>query len=284
VRRPSLDAIETLATVMRRDGIDRSAHDVMRSGFRRFDDTELLRDLWAEARRYIEEHAGPDRRDEIKALAPKAKAAEAGDVLRRAEESARWAEKNRLEAEQRVAEFEREPLRARLPGRLGADKRDEHERVQYHAKFRLDETLRFEQKELQRLEAARHRLSDAEHAARELRGLSDAQTQRDTWLEAHPEEVRWSRELTARLGGHSRARRDRSAEAGEELAPGVPPSRVPKATPELEVSESGARAPSRLEVELSRTDRREQVWERRGYVPAPEPLPAPHIDGPTLRP
>jgi len=285
VRRPTLDAIETLATVMRRDGIDRSAHDVMRAGFRRFDDTELLSNLWAEAGRYIEEHAGPDRRREIEALAAKANVAEAGDALRRAEESARWAEKNHLEAEQRVAELEREPMRARLPGRLGADKRDEHERVRSHAKFRLDETLRFEQKDLRRLEAARHRLSDAEEAARELQRLSDAQTRRETWLEDHPEEVRWSRELISRLGGHPRARREGgSTDEGEDLAPGVPPSRVPKATSELEVSESPARAAGRVEAEYSRPDRRTQAWERRGYVMAPEPPPTMDIGGPSLRP
>jgi len=48
----------------------------------------------------------------------------------------------------------------------------------------------------ERAEAARHRLSDAEQAARELQRLSDAQSRRDAWLEAHPEEVCWSRELT----------------------------------------------------------------------------------------
>ena len=63
-----LTPVELLANVMRRDGAERSAHDVARENLAHMEDIGLLRHLLAEARRDLDERAGPDREAEIVAL------------------------------------------------------------------------------------------------------------------------------------------------------------------------------------------------------------------------
>ena len=72
VRRPASDALEVLAKVLRHDEVDRSAHDVIRRNFVRFDDPRLLADLHDAARWRVDHEAGPDRSAEIAALVPRA--------------------------------------------------------------------------------------------------------------------------------------------------------------------------------------------------------------------
>ena len=50
VRKPALDANELLARIMGREELGPSAHDVISRNLSRFDDLELLSDLYEEAR------------------------------------------------------------------------------------------------------------------------------------------------------------------------------------------------------------------------------------------
>ena len=83
-RRPSLDAIELLTRIMRREGSDRSAHDVVRRNLARSEDLTLLTDLYDDARERIERSAGPDRRKAIAALEPRGNVVDATQHLRAA--------------------------------------------------------------------------------------------------------------------------------------------------------------------------------------------------------
>ena len=76
-----LTPVELLANVMRRDGAERSAHDVARENLAHMEDIGLLRHLLTEARRDLDERAGPDRNAEIVALAPRADVQRANEEL-----------------------------------------------------------------------------------------------------------------------------------------------------------------------------------------------------------
>jgi conjugative relaxase-like TrwC/TraI family protein len=246
VRRPSVNAIEALARIMCRDEVDRSAHDVLRRGLARYDDVALLDALHEEARREILDGAGPDRSKEIKALEPKANVAGAIDSLHRAEEHLGHTEVRRREAEDRLAEVDHEPMRARLPGRLGADARYRADEVKRYARSTLGEARRDEQEDLRRCEAARSRLTDAERAANELEQLREAQTRRESWLSAHPQEVRWELDLQERIGkrlaerGNARLNAQIAGRDIENRSTG--PSRLPRAK-ELPAVERPAKRP-----------------------------------------
>ena len=56
-----LTPVELLANVMRRDGAERSAHDVARDNLAHMEDIGLLGHLLTEARRDLDEQVGPDR-------------------------------------------------------------------------------------------------------------------------------------------------------------------------------------------------------------------------------
>jgi len=118
-RRPSLDAIELLTRIMRREGSDRSAHDVVRRNLARSEDLTLLTDLYDDARERIERSVGPDRRKAIAALEPRGNVVDATQHLRAAGDAIRRAEEQRSKAESRLGETEHEPIRTHLPGRLG---------------------------------------------------------------------------------------------------------------------------------------------------------------------
>ena len=86
-------AFEVLRRVLRHDGADRSAHDVVRSALAAYEDRTLLSNLAYEARRRIDEYAGPDRGAEIAALARRADVEAAQERLSEAEIAARQMEK-----------------------------------------------------------------------------------------------------------------------------------------------------------------------------------------------
>ena len=76
-----LTPVELLANVMRRDGAERSAHDVARENLAHMEDIGLLGHLLTEARRDLDERAGPDREAEIVALRPRADVQRANEEL-----------------------------------------------------------------------------------------------------------------------------------------------------------------------------------------------------------
>ena len=209
VRRPASDALEVLAKVLRHDEVDRSAHDVIRRNFIRFDDPSLLADLHDAARWRVDHEAGPDRSAEIAALAPRANLDAARAALREAQLSAIRAEDATRLAQSRVSESEREPLRAYLPGRLGQQTRRASENEQHNARWALEEARRREQRALRECEAARARLANAGRATRDLVSLRQAQVTRETWIAQHPAEVAWERDLRARIEVVARSGQDR---------------------------------------------------------------------------
>ena len=209
VRRPASDALEVLAKVLRHDEVDRSAHDVIRRNFARFDDPSLLADLHDAARWRVDREAGPDRSAEIAALAPRANLEAARAALRDAQLAAIRAEDATRLAQSRVTESEREPLRAHLPGRLGQETRRASESEQHNARWALEEARRREQRALRECEAARARLANAERATRDLVSVRQAQVAREAWIAQHPAEVAWERDLRARIEVVARPGQDR---------------------------------------------------------------------------
>jgi hypothetical protein len=175
-------------------------------------------------------------------------------------------------------------VRARLPGRLGADARAESEQRQREAHWYVNNARQREQKDLRRLETARHQLAEAERAANDLTFLREAQAKREQWIQDHPDDERWERELLARLVGRDgRSRRStetaQSSRDRDERDAG--PSRLPRATAEIERLElddaKEAVAPKAkqpkldpaTEAVLDRVRRRPDP----DYERAPEPLP-----------
>jgi hypothetical protein len=208
VRRPASGALEVLARVLRHDEADRSAHDVMRRNLARFDDPRLLADLHEVALWRIEQGAGPDRSAEIAALAPRVSLDAARAALREAELAAIRAEDAMRLAESRVSESQREPLRARLPGRIDRETRRFAGIEQHNARWALEEARRCERRALRECGAARARLADAEQAARNLVSLRQTLVVREAWIAQHPTEVGWERDLLARIEAAACSDRD----------------------------------------------------------------------------
>ena len=161
-----LAGIELLVQVLRRDGSDRSAHEVLRSSLARSEDLDLvagLRDVMTER---IEERAGPDLRHQIAALEARDGLPAARSGLQAATQQLREAERRREDAEERAG-LVGSPLRAHLPGRLGNGARHE----QAVAEVERTAARREEQQALRRLEASRQRVSAAEQHGSELAAL-----------------------------------------------------------------------------------------------------------------
>ncbi len=85
--------LEVLESILRHQGADRSAHDVLRVSLARLEDRSLLRDLVHEAQRRVDELAGPDRSTEIAALTGCADVEAVEERLRAAEIAVKRAEK-----------------------------------------------------------------------------------------------------------------------------------------------------------------------------------------------
>jgi len=85
--------LEVLESILRHQGGDRSAHDVLAASLARLEDRTLLRDLVVEARRRVDDLAGPDRSAGIAALTECADVDAAEGRLRLAEIAVKRAEK-----------------------------------------------------------------------------------------------------------------------------------------------------------------------------------------------
>lgn len=190
-----LAGVELLAQVLRRDGSDHSAHEVLRSSLARSEDLDLLAGLRDVIRERIEERAGPDLRRQITALEARDDLPAARSGLQDAEGQLRDAEARRQQAEERAG-LQRSPLRAHLPGRLGNGAR--HELAV--AEAGLTPARREEQQALLHLEASRQRVSAAEPHRRELASIRASQDRSNAYLTEHPDEVAFVGTLTGSSG------------------------------------------------------------------------------------
>ena len=113
-----LTPVELLANVMRRDGAERSAHDVARENLAHMEDIGLLGHLLAEARRDLDERAGPDRNAQIVALRPRADVQRTNQELTGAQWDLRCAKERLKSAETALVAANTRPSGALLPGLL----------------------------------------------------------------------------------------------------------------------------------------------------------------------
>ena len=113
-----LTPVELLANVMRRDGAQRSAHDVARENLAHMEDIGLLGHLLAEARRDLDERAGPDRNAQIVALRPRADVQRTNQELTGAQWDLRCAKERLKSAETALVAANTRPSGALLPGLL----------------------------------------------------------------------------------------------------------------------------------------------------------------------
>ena len=154
-------------------------------------------------------------------MEPRADVQGAERELHAADDAIRRSAEQRAEAEALIREAEREPIRAHLPGPLGNGSRHRTYRELSRANGALFAAQRAEQNALRAREAARHHLIDAEQAAGELTALRAAQSQRDTWLRDHADEVRWAGDLARRIEARRAEERTGAADrSGTERAPG----------------------------------------------------------------
>ena len=196
-----ISGIEQLVQVRRRDGTDRSAHEVLRDKLARSEDRELLRGLQVVLRERIEARVGPSRRDEIAALARRDDLPAAEIALEEAEERLAAAKERRLAVEASLADAP--VLRAHLPGALGARARAER-RV---GEDGVAVARQGEHRALRELEACRHRVAAAQLVRSALEALRDQQRTRDAYLDSHPDEVNLGRSLRRLLRSDSRQHR-----------------------------------------------------------------------------
>ena len=286
VRRPSVDTVELLTGVMRRDELDRSAHDEMRRSLARYEDLALLDDLLNDAALRIDREAGPDRRRRIASLEQRAKVDEATRRLEAAHQAIRIAKEQTAEATALLAEVEREPIRARLPGRIGADARERFDRQRGYAKWSLESARREEQQALRCCDEARHRLDDAQNAAKELSSLREAQARRDSWMREHPDEVCWARDLRERIEARTLERfrfpaRSQRSLGTERVPDDGRPSRSPRASQPDDASAEPRNRPRTTNSGLDPAT--EAVLRRSRRTTTPEPWrPPPEREGPVL--
>jgi hypothetical protein len=151
------------------------------------------------ARRDLDERAGPDREAEIVALRPRADVQHANQELTGAQWDLRRAEERLKRAETALVAANTRPSGALLPGLLGNEARRETEAHLQRAKRDFDEARRIEQQSLRAYERARHRLEDAERAARQLSEAGTAQERRQSFLRVHPGSRRWIEQLEERV-------------------------------------------------------------------------------------
>ncbi len=194
-----LTPVELLANVMRRDGAGRSAHDLARENLAHMEDIGLLGHLLTEARRDLDERAGPDRNEEIVALQPRSDVQRAKQELTGAQSSLRSSEEDRERAEAALVAANTRLTRALLPSLLGNEACREIETQWQRAKRYFDEARRSEQQSLRAYERARHRLEDAVLAARQLSEARTAQERRRSFLHQYPGIRLWIEQLEERL-------------------------------------------------------------------------------------
>jgi hypothetical protein len=273
-----LTPVELLANVMRRDGAERSAHDVARENLAHMEDIGLLGHLLTEARRDLDEQVGPNRDAEIVSLRPRADVQRANQELTDAQLSLRRAEEGRERAETALVAANTRPTRALLPGLLGNAARRETEAHWQEAKRDFDAARRIEQQSLRAYERARHHLEDAERAARQLSEARTAQERRQSFLREHPGTRRWIEQLEERvavrdyeLARTEASERQVTRDGRAEQTPGR--ARLKRAR--LEASPAGDAATRAVLERASKHDP--------GYRPAPMPPLRPmEREGPSL--
>jgi conjugative relaxase-like TrwC/TraI family protein len=232
---------QVLAEVIRRDGAERSAHDVLRQNLEEMDDLDLLRHLHADARRRIDDQAGQDRAKEIERLAAKADFTKARVELEAADDHLRAAKARREHAEQQIDALTAWPARALLPSRLGEDDRSETAEATHRSEAELRGARREEQAALRDAERARYAVYEAESARGEIERLREAQHQRATWLESHLDEERYLVQLEARIAAVDGTKRRREDEQDHPHNPPEHPGDHPeRRTPPERASEDPA--------------------------------------------
>jgi hypothetical protein len=281
----SVDAIERLGAVMRRDTPDLSAHDVIRRGLATSESVALLRELSAEADQMITRGAPPDHSKEIEALILRADVERASSRLTEAEGALRAAQARRQDADGAVSEARRQSLRARFPGRSGEQARSEEASSRVNAASDLNAARRDERDTLKAFDVARHDLEETKRSATDLASLQGLEEHRERWLDDHRDEVRWASDLHARLEART-AERNHRPESRPRLEGLTQPEaaldsrRFPRSVRDHsvaakhEVSEHLERPPTHLGQQQLEIE----------YLAAPEPVPAPSREagGPSL--
>jgi conjugative relaxase-like TrwC/TraI family protein len=233
--RPSVDAVELLGAVMRRDTGGRSAHDVMRAGLGTYENLKLLRELSAEADGVISRGAGPDRGREIAALSARGDLERATTRVSETEAALRAAQTRRREAETNAAAAQPHSLRTRFPGRSGERARDASSNSRSRTTSELGRARDDERGALRAFDLARHELDATNRTMIAVTELQRSVDHRQRWLDDHAEEVRWAHDLRQHLEARTTERR-RSPERQTELHSAgkvaETPTRFPRLTPE----------------------------------------------------
>ena len=283
--RPSVDAVELLGGVMRRDTADLSAHDVLRRGLATSESVTLLRELSAEADQFITRGAPPDHTREIESLIPRADVERAVSRLTEAEDAVRDAQARRQDASDAVSETQRQTLRARLPGRGGEQARSEAANSRVNATIELNAARRGENEAMRAFVVARHGLDETKRSARELADLQGVEADRQRRLGDHREEVRWAKDLHARLEARTKERNHPGVshpqpEVSTEPGAARDPQRFPRPVRDNS-AETKRELPEPLERRPAHQRGRELETE---YLASPEPMPAPSrgVGGPSL--
>jgi conjugative relaxase-like TrwC/TraI family protein len=277
---PSVDALELLGAVMRKDTHDLSAHDVIRRGLATSESVALLRDLSVEADLVITRGAPADHSREIEALTPRADVERASSRLTDAEGALRAAQARLKDADGAVSEAERRSLRARFPGRSGEQARSEEVSSRVSAASELNTARRDEREALRAFDVARHDLDEAKRSASELVDLQRLEEHRQRWLDDHREEVRWASDLHARLEARI-AERNHPPESRPRPEALTQPEDMPRLLRSARDHSMVARQEVPEALERPPTDLPQQATEN----PAPpEPVQAPsrEVGGPSL--
>ncbi|HEY5272769.1 MAG TPA: ATP-binding domain-containing protein [Acidimicrobiales bacterium] len=282
---PSVDAVELLGGVMRRDTADLSAHDVLRRGLATSESVKFLRELSAEADQFITRGAPPNHTRQIELLIPRADVERAVSRLTEAEAAVGNAQARREDASGAVSETQRQTLRARLPGRAGEQARSEAANSRVNATIELNAARRGESDAMRAFVVARHDLDEAKRSAGELADLQGVEADRQRWLGDHREEVRWASDLHVRLEART-AERNRPAEGrsrpevSTERGAGATPQRFPRS-----VRDTSVETKRELHEPLERRRLHQRGREFEPEYPAPpKPMPAParEAGGPSL--
>jgi hypothetical protein len=251
---------------------------VARDNLARMEDLALLRHLLTEARREVDDQAGPDRERQISALRRR-DVRSANQELAGAQSSLWRAKDHRERAEAVLEQANTRPARARLPGLLGNEARREAEPHWQQATRDFDEARRVEQEALRTYERAHHGLEEAERAARELDEAHAAQGHRESWLREHPITARWISQLEERVSVREYEEHEiaRTEERGREVTrvrragPAVGRGRPQRPTREASPGEAALRAV------LARCQPGDL-----GYGTSPPPPRSPEREGPSL--
>jgi hypothetical protein len=280
---PSVDAVELLGAVMRRDTGDRSAHDVMRSNLVTYDNVVMLRELSSEADQVIAQGAGPDHGKEIADLVARGDVVSATSRFEKAEAAARRAETQRLAAEAAVKDAQGQSLRSRLPGRAAQQARKDEERLRAQLSRELITVCHDERAAQKTYEAARHELDVTKRVADELVALEQTQQLRQHWFDDHRDEVTWANDLHVRLEARTaeqfRSGRSQDRAAGGTATTTMAPERFPRAV----VEHSVAIAHDARE-RVQKASRERNRWDAYNEKATPELLPtqARQAEGPSI--